>query len=176
MFSLFRDAEGLRTMLRDREPELVRTLEQVRGRQEFLVRVFRVDHALLASLGELSPRIAEMESTAAAASPGQQYLLQRKLEAERREELARVATDIAQQVLDTLSGHAEAAAVEPIPRQASPASSGTAVLNASFLLRRDDTAPFRRALTALIDEHEPRGFRFEFTGPWPPYHFVREQP
>jgi hypothetical protein len=51
---------------------------------------------------------------------------------------------------------------------------GTAVLNASFLLAHGHEEAFRGELTALVNEHEPRGFRFEFTGPWPPYHFVRE--
>ena len=172
MFSLFRDVAGVRGMLRQRRDELTRALTRVRGREEYGVRVFRIDYAVAGHLGELSPRIAELERSAAAASPGQRYLLERKLEGERRDEVRRVGVEIAQRVLDALSRCAEGSVVEPIPRNSPADAAGTAVLNASFLVRREATEQFRRELTGLIAEHEPRGFRFEFTGPWPPYHFA----
>lgn len=176
MFSLFRDADGVRAMLRDREKELQRTLGRVRDRQEFSVRVFRIDGVLASHLGQLSPRIAELERAASAASPGQRYLLVRKLETERTSEVARLGSDVAQRVYDSLAAKADDTAIEPVPRHPAEGTVGTAVLNASFLLERAATEPFRRALTDLMEEHEPRGFRFEFTGPWPPYHFVRDHP
>jgi hypothetical protein len=174
MFSLFRNREGVSGMLRERREALVRTLDRVRNRQEYGVRLFRIDDALTTHLAELSPRIADLERSAAAASPGQRYLLMRKLETERAEELRRVGSGVAQQSLDTLARHAVASALDALPRRPMDGMAGTAVLNASFLLERSAAEPFRRALTALVEEHEPRGFRFEFTGPWPPYHFVRE--
>ena len=174
MFTMFRDAAGVTAMLRTRRDELTRGLERVRGHQEFGVRVFRIDGALSARLGELSPRIAELERSAAAASPGQRYLLTRKLEAERAEELRRIGTEVAQRAFDDLAGRAAAAVLDMLPRRTLEGMAGVAVLNASFLLPRSDTDGFRRALTALVEEYEPRGFRFEFTGPWPPYHFVQE--
>jgi hypothetical protein len=24
----------------------------------------------------------------------------------------------------------------------------------------------------MVNKYEPSGFKFDFTGPWPPYHFV----
>ena len=174
MFSLFRDRTGVGAMLRERREFLARTLDHVRGRQEYGVRLFRIDAALTEHLGELSPRIAELERTAAAASPGQRYLLNRKLEAERTEELRRISHDVAQRVFDALAAHAAAAALDALPRRTIEGMAGTAVLNASFLLARDAVDAFRRALTGQVAQFEPRGFRFEFTGPWPPYHFVRE--
>ncbi len=174
MFSLFRDAAGVTAMLRERRQSLERMLERVRGRQEYGVRLFRIDDALTAHLAEVSPRIAELERAAAAASPGQRYLLTRKLESERAEELRRVGSDVAQRSFDALTKHAAEAALDALPRRTLEGMAGTAVLNASFLLERDAAEPFRRELTSLVEEHEPTGFRFEFTGPWPPYHFVQE--
>jgi hypothetical protein len=174
MFSLFRDAEGVRAMLRERQDALIRTLDRVRNRQEYGVRLFRIDDALTARLAEMSPRIAELERAAEAASPGQRYLLTRKLETERAEELRRIGGEIAQRSFDRLRTHAAAAVLDSLPRRTLEGMAGTAVLNASFLLQRDASEAFRRELTGLVQEYEPRGFRFEFTGPWPPYHFVRE--
>jgi hypothetical protein len=174
MFSLFYDPAGVRRMLRDRSTELGRALERVRGREEYAVRVFRIDDELTAHLGELSPRISELEREAADASPGERYLLGRKLDSERRAELRRVGTEIAQRVFDALAARADGAVVDRLPRRTPENAAGTAVLSASFLVRRGSTEPFRRALTEQITDLEPSGFRFEFTGPWPPYHFAGE--
>ncbi len=165
MFSLFRDRDGVTAMLRERRDALTRTLDRVRDRQEYGVRLFRIDDALSTHLGELSPRIAELERTAAAASPGQRYLLNRKLEAERSEELRRISHDVAQRVHDALAAHADDAVLDTLPRRTLEGMAGTAVLNASFLLARDRVDGFRRALTDQVERYEPRGFRFEFTGP-----------
>ena len=174
MFSMFRDRAGVAAMLRERRDGLARTLEQVRGKQEYGVRVFRIDGALTEHLGELSPRIAELERTAAAASPGQRYLLNRKLDAERAGELRRISHDVAQRVLDALTKHAAGVSLDALPRKTLEGMAGTAVLNASFLVTRDGVDAFRRELTKQLERYEPTGFRFEFTGPWPPYHFVRD--
>ena len=174
MFTMFRDRAGVSTMLRERGVELARGLERVRGQQEFGVRLFRIDDALTAHLAELSPRIAELERSAAAASPGQRYLITRKIEAERASELRRIGSEVAQSAYDALSAHASAAVLDALPRRTPAGMAGVAVLNASFLLPRSNLDAFRRALTELMEAHEPHGFRFEFTGPWPPYHFVQE--
>ncbi len=174
MFTMFRDRDGVRSMLRERRDELGRGLERVRGRQEYGIRLFRIDDALTGHLAELSPRIAELERSAAAASPGQRYLLTRKIEAERVSELRRIGLEVAQRAFDELSAHASGAVLDTLPRRTLEGMAGVAVLNASFLLPRADTDSFRRTLTTLVEEYEPRGFRFEFTGPWPPYHFVQE--
>lgn len=174
MFTMFRDSAGVRGMLRDRRQELTRSLERVRGHEEFGVRIFRIDDALTEHLPELSPRIAELERTAASASPGQRYLLGRKIETERTNELRRIGGEVAQRAYDDLSGRAAGAVLDPLPRRTLEGMAGVAVLNASFLVPRTGLESFRAALTKLIEEYEGRGFRFEFTGPWPPYHFVQE--
>lgn len=174
MFTMFRDRESVRSMLRERSAALSRGLERVRGHQEYGVRLFRIDEALAAHLAELSPRIGELERSAAAAAPGQRYLLGRKIEGERTNELRRIGAEVAQRSLEELSRHAADVVLDTLPRRTLEGMAGTAVLNASFLLRRDRVDEFRAALTALVGEYEPRGFRFEFTGPWPPYHFVQE--
>ena len=56
-----------------------------------------------------------------------------------------------------------------------PREQGRAILNASFLVAPPRVVDFQRALTAMVTKYEPSGFKFDFTGPWPPYHFVGEK-
>jgi hypothetical protein len=171
MFTIYRDPDALAAMLRARANELAAVLARLAPGQEYAVRVFRVDRDLVRHLGELSPEVAELEAQARAAPPGQRYLLERKTEAARRAEAQRVAGAVAREAFDMLAASALEAVTEPPPRQ--EGGRGSAVLHAFFLVRRDGLDPFREALTALVATYGARGFTFEFTGPWPPYHFAR---
>ncbi len=173
IFTLFHDESRVRAMLRDRAAELRATFERVGVGEEYGLRIFRLDEVLNEHIGSLSPTVERLEQQVRDASPGQRYLLQRKLEAERRNEVKRVAADVARQSFETLAPLALEAVREPLPAKGRDDTPGVAILNAFFLVRRDALAPFQESLTALVREHERRGFRFDFTGPWPPYHFVR---
>jgi hypothetical protein len=175
MFTLFSDAAQVRAMLRERREAFDALLARVTPAQEYTLRVFRLDAVLRQVLAARSPRIAELEGQMAAATPGQRYLLERKLEGERRGELRRLGEVVASETYEALAARAEDAVRDPLSAAPSDEGAGRAVLNASFLVRRAKVDEFRAAVTAVVQEYEPDGFRFEFTGPWPPYHFVRER-
>jgi hypothetical protein len=172
LLTLFRSRERVRSMLAERAAELTGALAHVRGALEYGVRIYRIDSELLAAIGTMSPHIAELERAAAAASPGQRYLLERKLVTERRSELQSISASLAQSIHDALSGKSSDAARVPIPRAKDGAAPGTLVLDGRYLVHDDALEEFRRVLTQLMAEHQPRGLRFDFTGPWPPYQFA----
>jgi hypothetical protein len=175
MFSVFSGESALQTMLRDRAQELERALARVSAGREYGVRLYRVDAELLPRVAELSPRIAELERTAAGASPGQRYLLERKLESSRREEMRGVGRAVADELWMAMGTHAAESVRLPVPRVTAAdaeAAAGTMVLNSTFLIAPDALAGFQRVLTEFATLHDGRGFRLDFTGPWPPYHFV----
>jgi hypothetical protein len=179
IFSLFRDETAIRAMLAERREELGRLFARLRGAREYTVRIYRDDARLNAALSDLSPHIRELESGATRASPGQRYLLQRKLDAARRTELRRVSSEIAQHTYRALAPLARAAVREPLPAAIASAEGGSpgaqpAILNASFLVDDDRLDDFRRTLSEVIALRSPAGFRMDFTGPWPAYHFARE--
>jgi hypothetical protein len=171
MFSaMFRDVAGVRTMLRDRADELRGALAVASQGREYGLRVYRDEAALLAAVGTLSPRLAELERAAAAAPPGQRYLLTRKLEGERKTESRRVSEETSREVYDALAAHAVAARRIPMPRDATERAA--LALNAVFLVAPESYTEFRSALARLAARLEASGFRFEFSGPWPAYHFM----
>ena len=176
MFSLFTGANAVRAMLRDRSSQLASTLERLGEGREYALRVYRVDNEFLRAITALSPRLGEMAATAAAASPGQRYLLERKLEAEKKSEMRAVTQQLVEQIARDLGAHSIEQIRSPIPRGAdsSAAPRGTMILNTAFLVAPGSIEAFQQTLTALVERHEPQGLRFDFTGPWPPYHFVSE--
>jgi gas vesicle protein GvpL/GvpF len=172
MFSaMFRDAAAVRGMLHDRAAELRDALAVAAQGREYGLRIYRDDATLLGAVATLSPRLAELERAAAAASPGQRYLLERKLDAERKTESRRVSDEIARDTYETLATHAVTARRILMPRDAADRRAALA-LNAVFLVAPESYTTFRAALSRLVARFEPSGFRFEFSGPWPAYHFM----
>jgi hypothetical protein len=161
MWVLFRDAPSLRSGLAPRVAEFHRALERVTPGREYSVRVFAFKDRLAA----LSPAVAQLESEIENATPGQRYLLERKLDGVRQTEVREVSASVSSSVHEELSKLSLGATTEPAPKSA-------AILNAAYLVSRAAPEPFQAKLTDLIHKFEPLGFRFEFTGPWPPYHFV----
>jgi hypothetical protein len=179
VLSLFRDPASVRAMLAEQRGQLRATLDRVATGREYIVRIFRLDSLLAESVSKLSESVAALERDIASASPGQRYLLARKLETERKQELKRIGHRVAVDAYDSLAGAAMEAVRNPLPRsdRGGPgieSATGAAVLDAAFLVRRDASEGFQRVVTELVRQWEQHGFRFEFTGPWPPYHFVRE--
>ena len=181
MFSLFSSERAVCEMLRDRKKQLDDALRRASEGREYVLRLYRVDKELSEVATEFSPHLRELERAVRDAKPGQGYLLQRKLDAQRKIELRSIGQQIAREVFDTLTPLAvEQGARETDTRRGVKSTAPSddvarhaLVLDAAFLVASDALDRFRAALTPLMERHHQRGFRFEFTGPWPPYHFVQ---
>jgi hypothetical protein len=173
MFSLWGSEAALARTLAKRATELKRIFARVTDADEFGVRVYRRDDVMLDSLDDLDPGIAELRRAADAASPGQRYLLQRKI-ADQGKQAVRVASQrLAKQVFDELKPIARRALARPLVPEAGRAATEPAlVLNGAFLVERSRLDEFRAAVGERVRALQPRGFSFDFTGPWPPYNFV----
>jgi hypothetical protein len=175
MWTLFRDAKAVKAMLSKRMAELGRTFKRIADGREFIVRVYVQPGVLKDRLGEHSAELTALEAEAAKASPGQKYLLERKIENVRRDAGRDVTTKVAAEIHDSLNAASMETAREQPVNAGAPRDQGRAILNASFLVAPPRVVEFQRALTAMVNKYEPSGFKFDFTGPWPPYHFVGEK-
>jgi len=172
MWTLFRDAKAVESMLSKRMNELQRTFERIRDGREFIIRVYVQPGLLKGHLAEHSAELTSLEAQAAKAPPGQKYLLERKMENLRRDAGRDLTGKVANEVHDALRGVAMDTVREQPVNSGAAREQGRAILNASFLVAPARVVDFQRQLTTMVQKYEPSGFKFDFTGPWPPYHFV----
>lgn len=175
MWTLFRDAKAVKGMLKKRMSELQQTFARIRNGREFIVRVYVQPGIFQESLAIQSAELTALEAEIAKASPGQKYLLQRKLEGVRKDSGKEVAARTAHEIHDALKAQSMEAVREQPVNSGAPREQGRAILNASFLVEPTRVVEFQRALTEMVNKFEPSGCKFDFTGPWPPYHFVAER-
>ena len=175
MWTLFRDAKAVKAMLSKRLAELQRTFERIADGREFIVRVYVQPGVLKEKLGDHATELAALEAEAAKARPGQKYLLERKIENLRRDAGRDVASKAAAEIHDALRHESMETVREQPVNSGAPREQGRAILNSSFLVKPERVVSFQQALTEMVGKYEPSGFKFDFTGPWPPYHFVGER-
>jgi len=172
MWTLFSDAKTVKSMLSKRMSELQRTFAHIRDGREFIVRVYVQLGLLKGHLAEHSEELTALEAQAAGAPPGQKYLLERKMENLRRDAGRDLTGKVANEIHDALRGAAMETVREQPVNSGAAREQGRAILNASFLVAPARVVDFQRELTTMVNKYEPSGFKFDFTGPWPPYHFV----
>lgn len=168
---IYLDAAGVERMLMDRSDELRATIERLRGREEWGVNVYCDRKALMEAVSSISPRLQEMNEQAAHASPGQAYLMRKKMDSirgtEARLEVKRAVERIEQELQKDSEG---ASRLRLLKEEAG--EHGELVGKLAFLVERERFDEFRHAAERLADESAGAGFRLELTGPWPAYNFI----
>jgi hypothetical protein len=170
-FSLHESDARLIARIDGQRDAMLRALERLAGHQELGVRVWRDEEAFARQLIERSPALRTLEEERANATPGRRYLIAKRIEALRAAETERVTAEAMHGAFGELSAAARQARALPLPADRVP-QTRTLVLDAVFLVPESSGEDFRRIVGRHVAERAESGFSWDFTGPWPPYHFV----
>src|SRR5919201_6342781 len=163
--------ESVGRMLEERGAQLRSVLRRLGGREEWGLNLFIERARLREEVAHVSPRLRELSARADSSSPGQAYLLRKKIEALRDEEARSETKRVTAEVESRLAAASEGAARLRVLKDEAT-EQGELAARFAFLVPRRRFEEFRRAAERLAEEHAPLGFRFELTGPWPAYNFV----
>src|ERR1051325_1577789 len=105
--TIYLERSSIERMLSKKGRELAQIIERLRGHEEWGVNVYSDRATLLASITEVSPRLRELARQAEAASPGQSYLMQKKIEALRVDEARTSLNEIVERIEKALSAEAD---------------------------------------------------------------------
>lgn len=166
--------DGVEKMLTERQAELRATVERLRGREEWGVSVFLNRAMLHEGIASVSPRLREMTEQAGKASPGQSYLLRKKIDALRADEVRAETKRVAALIESELAAVADGAARLRVFKDEAN-EHGEMTARFAFLVSREHWDAFRAAAERLADEHARTGFKLDLTGPMPPYNFASER-
>ena len=163
--------EGVERMLSEKAGELREIIRRIGGTEEWGVNVFSDRDKLLNAVTELSPKLRELTEQARNTSPGQAYLLQKKIEGLRTDEARNELPRIIDEIEARLSKKAK---VEKRLRvlKVEATESGELKAKFAFLVRKTNFDDFRDEAEAIAKEFANIGIRLELTGPWPPYNFA----
>jgi hypothetical protein len=171
--SIYLRREGVERMLAERGAQLREVLGRLGGREEWGLNVFVERARLREEVTRLSARLRELSAQADAATPGQAYLVRKKIEGLRDEEARAETRRVAQEAERRLASACDGAVRLRVLKDEA-AEQGELAARLAFLVRREGFEAFRDAAEHLAAEYTPLGFRFELTGPWPAYNITGE--
>jgi hypothetical protein len=163
---------------------LLRTLERLEDRKEWGIRIWREENAFARALSSVSSAVNEIDKELSAASPGRRYLLEQRRAAIEREETTRASSALVALAVESLSAAADGVVRLQIPPRGNPGQAGAAdpstagnpartlVLHSAFLVHNDKFGDFQRRVEEQGKVQKTVGLDWEFTGPWPAYHFA----
>jgi hypothetical protein len=169
--SIYLKREGVERMLGERDAQLRAVLARLEGREEWGLNVYVERARLREEVTRVSARLRELVARAEGSTPGQAYLLRKKIETLRDEE-ARAETRRASTEVESRLAQSSDGAVRLRVLKDEAGEQGELAARLAFLVRRESFGDFRAAAEQLAAEYDPLGFRFELTGPWPPYNFA----
>lgn len=170
--TIYLERAGVERMLEEKRRELAQIIERLRGREEWGVNVYCDQTTLMSSITAVSPVLRDLVERAAQASPGQSYLMQKKIETLKVDEVRTALTRIIDEIEQELSQQSEdAKRLRVLKVEAT--EYGELKAKFAFLIKRVDFETFRDAAERLAQTHQATGVRLELTGPWPAYNFTR---
>jgi len=170
--TIYRSESGVREMLAQHYDDFVAALARLKGRQEWGVKVYCDRETLIQKIEAVSDRVKELRTEIARKPEGMAYFLKKRVEEAIAEEVERVSDEYAQRSHDRLTSRAEEAVVLPLQGREITGREEEMILNGAYLVASERLAAFQSELASLEKEYTDLGFRYEMTGPWPPYNFV----
>ena len=169
--TIYLERAGIERMMSEKGRELRGILERLRGREEWGVNVFCDQSVLMSSITSVSPVLRELSERAAQASPGQSYLMKKKIDALKVDE-ARVALNRNIEQVEQTLGEQSVDAKRLRVLKVEATEHGELKAKFAFLVTKSEFDDFRDAAERLAQEHQSAGVRLELTGPWPAYNFT----
>lgn len=173
-FGTIYQSEGrVRELLATRYAALLAALVQLKGRQEWGVKLSCDVGALRQQIDTISPKLQALRAEIDGKAEGAAYFLQKRLEQVAAAEIERYSDDCARHSHAHLAACAVAAVTNATQRQELTGNSATMILNGAYLVATEKFDDFRTELEHLGMKFSELGFSYELTGPWPPYNFVQ---
>jgi hypothetical protein len=171
--AIFHSAATLRQRLSASEDKLLVSLENLRGREEWDLKVSRDQATFSAQMRQRSAPLRQLDAELATKPPGTRFLMEKKLRTLETRESQRLASRVRMDAHEKLSACAVAAHRDELTSP--PRSQTTRLeLKSAYLVDESQSGRLRDAVEALAAEYSNLGYHFELTGPWPAFTFAGE--
>ncbi len=170
--AIFKTKEKLEETLKKYYSKFKKTLESLAGKQEWAVKAYLNHKAFKEEVKKISSVIREKEKEIAQLSEGMAYFMQKQIDEAVSKEADKALENYTENFFETFKKHAVAGTKGKILEKELTGKSLPMILNAIFLVSEEKLENFIREINKLNQEYKPKGFNFEYSGPWPPYNFI----
>lgn len=169
---VYKNEDRIRAALAENYAVFREVLNRLRGKEEWGLKVFYNPETLSGFVRKSNKEIARLENGAASSSAGMAYFLKKKVERLLQEEVERLSFTYAEECHQSLRKLAADSRLNELMDRQLTGKDSEMVLNAAYLVEKENVEEFFQELARLQPEYQPKGFEFSLSGPWPPYNFA----
>jgi hypothetical protein len=164
--TMFKSNYSVKNMLTKTYKDLKSKITYLKDKDEFGIKIMidRSDLNKLKLVSQDNPEIKKIKKEIASSGKGTAYFLKMKMDEAVRNETYKRIDQLSGQIHRELAGTVQQNCLLKTDFD-------QIILNAAYLVNRDDITKFRRKLDDLKEKHEKNGLIFHMSGPWAPYSF-----
>lgn len=170
--TIFKTKENLEKTLKKHYTHFKEDLEKLKGKQEWSVKSYLNRQAFEKEVKKISTVVQKKEKEIAQIPEGMAYFMKKEIDDTVSKEADKILQNFGESFFETLKQHTEAGANGKILEKELTGKSPPLVLNMMCLVSEEKLKDFIKEIDNLNEEYKPRGFNFEYSGPWPPYNFI----
>lgn len=169
---IFKTKENLEETLKKHCGQFRNSLEKLKGKQEWSVKAYLNHKTFKEEVKKVSPVVQEKEKEIARFPEGVAYFAQKQIDEAVSKEADRTFQNYGENFFEALKKYAEAGTKGKILEKEFTGKSLPMALNMIFLVSEEKLEDFIKEIDKLNRDYKPKGFNFEYSGPWPPYNFI----
>jgi len=169
---IFKTKEKLEEILKEHYNQFKEGLEKLKGKQEWSVKAYLNRKAFEKEIKTASSVVQEKEKEIAQFPEGVAYFMQKRVDEVVSKEADKSLENYTESFFENLKKYTAAGTKGKILEKELTGNPLPMVFNAIFLVSEEKLKDFIKEIDNLNKEFKPKGFNFEYSGPWPPYHFV----
>jgi len=169
---IFKAKEKLEETFKKHYPQFKENLKNLAGKQEWAVKVYLNRKIFEKELKKVSIVAQEKEKEIARLPEGTAYFMQKQIDEAVLKEAEKALESYTVSFFENLIKYAAAGTKGKILEKELTGKSLPMALNMIFLVSEEKLEDFVKEINTLNQKYKPKGFNFEYSGPWPPYNFI----
>lgn len=171
--TIFKDKGRLEKMLNNGYYKIKEILEEIRGKQEWSVKVYLRDKKQFEQMiKESNEAIKEKEGEIASLPEGMAFFTEEELKKVISKELEKELSNITEGLYESLKKQSVSSVKGKILKKELTGRQEPMVLNAAYLIPEENIEDFKKEAIDINQQIEKNGVFLEYSGPWPPYNFT----
>jgi len=173
--SIVRKKEDIIAYMADNYHEYERTLERLKGREEWGVKAYLSFEKFKQFIIDNTPAIRERSEMLSFMSVTASFLIQRKIDNLIKERMDERLEGIIPHIVEILRAASEYESIADVKFLNQQQVENPLFFKSSYLVEKNLFHDFKHKISKLSAELEPEGITLVVSGPWPPYSFVEDE-
>jgi Gas vesicle synthesis protein GvpL/GvpF len=172
--TIFQKEDNLKSLLKEQYGVILKKLDRLKEKQEWNLKIYCNSEQAFSYVVNHNPTVLQLRENIATMPKGKQFIMKKKLNQLISDEVEKEQSQWWQQVEQQLMSFFEEAKLRKNWGKEITERKDEMIVNCDFLLNKHKTELFLNKIHEVEQEFAEAGCTFQVSGPWPPYHFSKE--